>query len=68
MRVQFRKLDLNNLDAIPEKVEVLFVQYRNDFYHQEFIGTIQRAKDFRKYQLENDWTHWLLLPKIHGKP
>jgi hypothetical protein len=68
MRVQWRKLDPNDLEAIPEGEQILFVNYHQNRFVEEFAGTIQDAKIHREYQLKNSYTHWLLLPKIKGKP
>ncbi len=66
-KILFKKLDLQKLDEIPEKIEILFIEENKNGFAQEFVGTLQRAKDFRRYQLENDWTHYLILPKIIHK-
>jgi hypothetical protein len=42
--------------------------YHQNRFVEEFAGTIQDAKIHREYQLKNSYTHWLLLPKIKGKP
>lgn len=71
MRVQFRKLDPNKLDEIPEHVQILFVQEmrqgRGVIYLETYVGSIHAAKIWREYQLNNSWTHWLILPKITHK-
>ena len=67
MRIQFRKIDLQALDAIPENEQILFVEQRGKAFIHEYICTIESAKKNCMDRLQNLWTHWLILPKIQGK-
>lgn len=65
MRIQFRKLDLLKLEDIPPKTPILFVEFYNKVHIVEtYVGTIEDCKNFRLFQLNNNFTHWLILPKI----
>jgi len=67
MKIVFRKIDLKNLDAIPENEQILFVEQRGKAFIHEYICTIESAKKKCVDRLENLWTHWLILPKIINK-
>ena len=62
MKTLFRKIEKKNV--IPDGVPILFVRAFKREFLDEYIGTLQEAKNFRSYELESSWTHYLVLPKI----
>lgn len=54
-------------DKITLKQEILFVCLYKGSVIEEYVGTLTSAKNFRRFQLEHTYTHYLLLPKYPRK-
>lgn len=51
-----------------EDTVCLFVQFYKGKILSNYCGTIESARNFRKYQLVNEYTHWIELPITPNKP
>ena len=56
----------NHISHLPEENKVcLFVEIYKGRILETFVGSMDTVRAFRKYQLENDYTHWMELPGIN---
>ncbi len=64
MRTLFKKFDPKEIDDLPKGVDILFIIRRDIHIVDSYVGTVKQVKAFRQYHIDNEYTHYLILPKF----